>query len=265
MGSMDGQTALVTGAGSGIGRATALLLARRGASVALLSLSGVALDDSVEACIDAGANAIGIPCDVGNSTAVEDAFVFAEDLLGPIDMVLNNAGVSELGMIDDITDEQFDRLIGTNLAGAFYTLRSASRRMKKQQRGSVVNTTSDMAVMGQGGYTAYSASKGGVLSLTRAAAAELAVYNVRVNAVSPGATDTPLLQAEMDLSRDPIKEWEENKNTIPLGRVGSPDEVAEAVVFLLSDKSSYITGANLRVDGGRTSCFSVGNLSNGEM
>ena len=265
MTSMTGRVALVTGASSGIGRATASLLAQKGAAVALVALPGDDLDEAVAECGSYGVKAMGIGADVGDSAAVEGAFATAGEALGPVDAVFNNAGISVVAPITDITDEQWSRVLQTNLVGNFNVTRAAARVMKEIKRGAIVNTASDLSQLGQGGYTAYTATKGGVLAMTRAAAAELAVFNIRVNSVCPGAIDTPLLRWEFDKSPDPRAEQEENERTIILGRIGDSQEVARAVCFLLSDDASYITGANLAVDGGRTTCFPVGSIARGDV
>jgi NAD(P)-dependent dehydrogenase (short-subunit alcohol dehydrogenase family) len=262
---MTDRVALVTGASSGIGRATAELLATHGAAVVLLALPGPDLDDAVAACTARGARTAGMAVDVGDAAAVEDAFTVASGQLGPVDAVFNNAGTSVVAPITEITDQQWAHVLSTNLTGSFNVARAAARVMKTVRRGSIVNTASDLSQLGQGGYTAYTATKGGVLALTRAMAAELAVFNIRVNSVCPGAIDTPLLRSEFEIAPDPQAEQEENERTIVLGRIGSPEEVARAVVFLLSDAASYVTGANLAVDGGRTTCFPVGSIARAEV
>jgi NAD(P)-dependent dehydrogenase (short-subunit alcohol dehydrogenase family) len=265
MSSMIDRVALVTGGSSGIGRATAELLAEQGAAVALVALPGAELDDAVVACRKWGGPVLGVAADVGDAAAVEGAFATARQQFGPVDAVFNNAGTSVVAPITDITDEQWNSLVRTNLSGCFNVARAAARIMKTIRRGAIVNTASDLSLLGQGGYTAYTATKGGILSLTRAAAAELAIHNIRVNSVCPGAIDTPLLRSEFAIALDPRAEQQENERTIVLGRIGQPTEVARAVVFLLSDAASYVTGANLAVDGGRTTCFPVGSIARAEV
>jgi NAD(P)-dependent dehydrogenase (short-subunit alcohol dehydrogenase family) len=254
VGRMDGRTALVTGASSGIGRATATALARERAAVALFALPGDELDSAVEECRELGTPALGIGGDVADAGAVEAAFDEAE-ALGPVDAVFNNAGISIVVPISETTDEQWLRLIRTNLTGNFVVAREAARRMLPRGRGAIVNTASELALMGQAGYVAYTATKGGILSMTRALAAELAPRGVRVNAICPGATDTPLLQAEVETAEDPGEERSAIEASVVLGRLGRPEEIARAVVFLLSEDASYVTGAHWTVDGGRVEAF----------
>jgi NAD(P)-dependent dehydrogenase (short-subunit alcohol dehydrogenase family) len=135
--------------------------------------------------------------------------------------------------------------------------------MGPRGRGAIVVTGSELGILGQQGYVGYTATKGGVLAMTRAFAAELAPLGIRVNSISPGTTETPMLTAEFVAAPDPARERAENESTIPLGRFGQPDDIAAAVAFLLSDEAGYITGANLVVDGGRTSCFTIGTLGQG--
>jgi NAD(P)-dependent dehydrogenase (short-subunit alcohol dehydrogenase family) len=249
---MDGRVALVTGASSGIGRATATALAREGASVALVALPGDELDAAAAEC---GGRAIA--ADVGDPGAVADAFAQA----GPVDAVFNNAGISIVAPIAETTDEQWQRQLRTNLTGSFNVAREAARGMLARGRGAIVNTASELALTGQAGYAAYTATKGGVLAMTRALAAELASAGIRVNAVCPGAVDTPLLRAEFATAPDPDAERAENERSIALGRLGAPEDIARVVVFLLSDEAAYVTGSHYVVDGGRTGCFTVGSLA----
>jgi NAD(P)-dependent dehydrogenase (short-subunit alcohol dehydrogenase family) len=256
MSRMAGRTALVTGASSGIGRASALRLAQAGAQVALVALPGPELDEAAAECRSSGRAALALEADVGDAAGVVDAFARAERL-GPVDAVFNSAGTSLVASAADTTDEQWARQLRTNLTGSFFVAREAARLMAPRGRGAIVTTASELALMGQAGYVAYAATKGGVLAMTRALAAELAPYGVRVNAVCPGTVDTPLLQAEFEISDDPPAERRQTERSIALGRIARPDEIAAAVLFLLSDESSYVTGSHFVVDGGRTGCYAT--------
>jgi NAD(P)-dependent dehydrogenase (short-subunit alcohol dehydrogenase family) len=251
---MDGRTALVTGASSGIGRATALLLAGAGARVALVALPGSGLAEVAELCVQHGVEVTAVETDVSDPSDVDRAFVRAETL-GPVDAVFSGAGISTVLPATETSDEQWNRQLGVNLTGTFYVVRAAARLMVPRRRGAIVTTSSELALTGQAGYVAYTATKGGVLAMTRAFAAELAPHSVRVNTICPGTVDTPLLAAEFALADDPVLERAVTEQAIALGRIAGPEEIARAVVFLLSDDSSYVTGAELVVDGGRTGCY----------
>ena len=257
------RAALVTGASSGIGRATALRLAGEGAAVALVALPGAELEEAAELCRAAGPAALAIAADVADSAQVADAFDRA-DQLGALSAVFSNAGISVISPVSTTTDDDWLRQIHVNLSGSFYVCREAAKRMISAGRGAIVTTGSELGLLGQGGYVGYTATKGGVLAMTRAMAAELAVHGIRVNSISPGETETPMLMAEFAAAPDPAAEMAEHQASIPLGRIAQPAEIADAVAFLLSDDAAYITGTNLVVDGGRTSCFTVGSISRAE-
>ncbi|CAN5373330.1 3-oxoacyl-[acyl-carrier-protein] reductase [soil metagenome] len=260
MSRFSGRVAVVTGASSGIGRATALRLAQEGAAVALVALPGDALETAAHECQAAGVPALAVAADVGDPRQVATAFDRAETL-GPVSAVFSNAGISTVAAVVTMTDDDWLRQLRVNLSGCFYVAREAARRMLPARYGAIVTTGSELGVLGQAGYVGYTATKGGVLAMTRALAAELAGHGIRVNSVSPGETETPMLLAEFAQAPDPIAERAENEATIPLGRIAQPDEIATAVAFLLSDEAAYITGTNLVVDGGRTSCFSIGSIA----
>ena len=251
-GSMQGRVALVTGASSGLGRATAKRLAAEGASVALVALPGSELDSAAAECASTGVAVLAIGADVGASAEVESAFEQAAQL-GRVDAVFNNAGISDLAPVEHMTDEQWARVIRVNLTGCFYVARAAARTMIGNGGGSIVNTASDMAFVGElGGYTAYAATKGGVLAMTRVLAAELAPHGIRVNALCPGAMDTPMLASEFAAAPDPEKDRIDTIRRIPLGRTAHPDEIANVAVFLMSQEASFVTGAGWLADGGHT-------------
>jgi NAD(P)-dependent dehydrogenase (short-subunit alcohol dehydrogenase family) len=225
----------------------------------LAALPDSGLDQIASECEQLGVECISVPCDVSDPSAVNALFQRAAKS-GNLDAVFNNAGISIVAPLRETTDEQWIRLVAHNLTGSFNVARAAARAMLSRG-GSIVNTGSELALMGQAGYVAYSATKGGIVSMTRAMAAELVQHNVRVNAICPGAVDTPLLRAELAGYDDPASEALENERSIAIGRFGRPDEIARAVLFLLSDESSYGTGATLVVDGGRTSCLPTGSLA----
>ena len=201
-----------------------------------------------------------VECDVGSSEQVAAAFRRVEAELGPISAVHNNAGISAVAPLADTSDELFEQLLRTNLAGNFFVLREAARCMQPRRAGAIVNTASELAIIGQTGYVAYTATKGAILAMTRSAAAELASWGIRVNAVCPGTTRTPMFLREFDGALDPAAELRENEESVALGRIAEPAEIAEAVAFLLSSRASYVTGSQLVVDGGRTSCVAAGSI-----
>jgi NAD(P)-dependent dehydrogenase (short-subunit alcohol dehydrogenase family) len=257
---MTNRIAVVTGAASGIGLATARALAREGADVAILSRPDDDLLAASELVKAHGGKVLAIGADVGDSTAIRAAFDLIEDELGPIDAVHNNAGISAVSPLVETTDELLHMLIRTNLAGSFYVLREAARVMQPRRAGAIVNTASELALMGQAGYVAYTATKGAILAMTRSAAAELASWGIRVNAVCPGTTKTPMFLAEFDGVADPEAELADNAASVAMQRIAEPAEIGEAVVFLLSDRASYVTGTHLTADGGRTPCVPAGSI-----
>jgi NAD(P)-dependent dehydrogenase (short-subunit alcohol dehydrogenase family) len=238
---------LITGASSGIGTATARAFAARGAKVGLLGRRREALDQLVD---ELGAdNALALTADVADPGQVAAALDALVDRFGALDVAVNSAGVCPTLGLAETTPEAWQQVIDINLSGTFFVARDAGLRMRESGGGAIVNVASEMANMGAAGYVAYCASKAAVTGLTRALAVELAP-DVRVNAVSPGPIDTPMLDAEFEGTGDYEAALRESDARVPLGRRGTPEEVAEAIVYLAT--STYATGAALALDGGTT-------------
>lgn len=238
-------TALVTGGSRGIGRAVAQTLAAAGLQVFLTYVSKPEeADQTVRAITERGGRARAFRMDVGDAEAVS-AF-FRDEVRDKVELavLVNNAGITRDGLILRMKDEDFDRVLGVNLRGAFLCLREAAKIMSKQRHGRIINISSVVGQMGNAGQINYSAAKAGLIGMTKSAARELASRSVTVNAVAPGFIETDMTAALSDEARDAYAK------AIPLGRLGSAQDVADAVAFLASDKASYITGQILAVNGG---------------
>ena len=254
---MRGRSVLVTGAGSGIGRAVSLACASRGASLAALDIDVDAARSVAGESLAAGSpRSVGIACDVASEESVRSAFHTADQAIGNPDAVFANAGIEINGLLHEFELESWRRVVDVNLIGAFLTCREAVRRLVDAgSGGSVVCTSSPSAFVGfaGGGNSAYAASKGGLSAFVRSAALDYAPHGIRVNAVVPGATDTAMLVSRVVAGSEAAmveRIRASASEQIPLGRLGRPAEVAAAVVWLLSDDSSYVTGTNLVCDGG---------------
>ena len=243
---LSGQTALVTGASRGIGRAIALALGASGAQVACVARSVDKLTETVEAIRAAGGTAEMFACDVTNSESVEKAVDAVVEKFGKLHIVVNNAGITKDTLIPRMSDDDWDSVINTNLRGTFLFTRAATRIMMSARYGRIINISSVSGLMGNPGQANYSASKAGVIGMTRTVSKELAGRKVTVNAVCPGFIETEMTGALGDAILDEVKK------RIPAKRIGKAEEIAGAVLFLASDAASYITGQVITVDGGMT-------------
>lgn len=243
---LSGQTAVVTGASQGLGKAMAIELARNGARVACVARSAEKLADTVAAITQAGGTGEAFACDVKKKESVEQVIDGIADNWGRLDILVNNAGITRDTLLPRMTDEEWDDVIDTNLRGAFLFTRAASRHMMRARYGRIVNISSVSGIMGNPGQTNYSASKAGLIGMTRSLSRELAGRKVTVNAVCPGFIESDMTKALGDAILDEVKK------RIPAKRVGTAEDVAMAVLFLASPAASYITGAVLTVDGGMT-------------
>ncbi|MCI5883972.1 MAG: 3-oxoacyl-[acyl-carrier-protein] reductase [Clostridiales bacterium] len=242
---LENKIAVVTGAGRGIGRGIALALAREGAMVVVnYNGSKERAEEVVNTIEQAGGNAVAIQCNVSDFEAAKEFYAGVVKEYGKIDILVNNAGITKDNLMMKMSEDEFQSVIQTNLAGTFHGVKFVTRPMMKQRQGRIINIASVSGVTGNMGQANYSASKAGVIGLTKAAAKELASRNITVNAVAPGFIATEMT----DVLSDSVKE--SAVATIPLGHFGEVEDIAETVVFLASDKAKYITGQVICVDGG---------------
>ncbi|MGG1679161.1 SDR family NAD(P)-dependent oxidoreductase [Neobacillus sp. NRS-1170] len=242
-----GKTAIVTGGGGGIGRSTAILFAKEGAKVAVADIDSQLGEETVSLIKEAGGEAIFVKTDVSDSGQIKDLINITTNAYGGLHIMFNNAGIgnSEVRSVE-ITEEEWDRVVDINLKGVFLGIKYAVPELIKAGGGAIINTSSLLGLKGQKYMAPYNASKAGVVVLTQNAALEYGKYNIRVNAIAPGVIDTKI-----------IDNWKQNERKWPiiskanaLRRIGTPDEVAKAVLFLASDEASFVTGTTLSVDGG---------------
>ena len=244
---LEGKVAIVTGGSSGIGRATALVFAREGAKVVVADVAVDGGKDTVNFIKEAGSDALFVKCDVSQALDVEAMVKKAVDAYGHLDCAFNNAGVLVLGSTADCTEEDWDRVISTNLKGVWLCMKYEIPQMLKQRSGAIVNTSSVAGLIGSQGIAAYAASKHGIVGLTKVAAMEYAHAGIRVNTVCPAGTLTPmneLVQSNQPELGDYLQKMQ------PMGRLAKPEEIAEAALFLCSEACSFVTGVAFPVDGG---------------
>jgi len=240
----EGKVAIVTGAARGIGRAIAERLARDGADVVICDLQAEWLAETAGAIQAMGRRALPVAVDVGDGESVNACVAETVRAFGRVDIMVNNAGITKDTLLVRMTDEAWDDVLRVNLKGTFLFSRAAAKLMMKQRSGAIVNIASVSGVIGTPGQANYAASKAGVIALTKATANELAARGVRANAIAPGFISSKMTDA---LSEDVRNQY---LSRIPLGRFGTAEDIADAVVFLASEQSSYLTGQTLHVNGG---------------
>jgi len=241
---LDGKAALVTGASRGIGRAICRRLAEAGADVAGLDIDLGLMDETAALCGEEGAKFLALEADVRDFRQVREAVKKVVAEFDSLDVLVNNAGITRDNLLIRMDEADWDAVLDINLKGVFNGIKAAARPMMKQRSGTIVNIASVVGVIGNAGQANYSASKGGVIALTKTAARELAPRGVRVNAVAPGFIQTAMTDKLSEDARAHLI------GQIPLGRLGRPQDVAAAVLFLVGPDSSYITGQVVRIDGG---------------
>jgi len=241
---LAGKVALVTGAAQGIGRAIALLLAQNSADIVVSDINLEKAEETAKEIEGTGQRAMAIKVDVAHSGEVERMVQTILERFGHIDILVNNAGIARDKLILRMTEEDWDAVLNVNLKGTFNCTKAVVRHMSKQRSGKIVSIASVVGEMGNVGQANYSASKAGVIGFTKTIAREFAQRGINVNAIAPGYVETPMTDAL------PEKAKEELRRLIPMDRLGRPEDVAEAVLFLVSETSSYITGQVLNVNGG---------------
>ena len=246
------KVALITGAASGIGRASALRFAQEGAKVVAVDIQEESADETAVLIRAEGGTATSIYADVTDSDAVRRMISAAMEAYGRLDILFNNAGISIRGTILDMDEESFDQIFAVNVKGVFLGCKEAIPMMKSQGGGVILNTASQMGLVGVEASAVYPATKGAVIQLTRCLALDHAADGIRVNSICPGPIDTPLARRSREQTGDPEAALRERLGRIPLARIGTAEEIASVAAFLCSDEASFITGAAIVADGGWT-------------
>ena len=250
MGSLAGKRALITGGASGIGRATALLFVREGAAVSIVDLDEAGGQAVAHKIADEGGRAIFVRCDVSQAADCQRAVQQTVDELGGLDILFNNAGVIRRASVLETSEEEWDRVMAVNVKAVFLLSKCAIPVMAQAGGGVIINTASGWGLVGGRKAAAYCASKGAVVLLTRAMALDHGQQNIRVNCICPGDTDTPMLRHEARQLDESDERFLAKAAERPLQRIGQPEDIAQAALYLASDASSFVTGAALVVDGG---------------
>ncbi len=248
---LKNKIALVTGAGSGIGRATARCFAAEGATVIATDINEAEVLITQELVSRVGKCQV-LTVDVSQEQQVRKAIAHTVDMFGRLDIMHNNAGISIVKPITETTEADLDRLVGINFKGVFFGCKHAIAQMVKQEAGVIINTASELGVVGQPLFSAYCGTKGAVIALSRALSVEWVDRGIRVNALCPGPVNTQMLQTEFSLANNPQAEAKAAVASIPAGRLGTPEEIAKVALFLASDDAQFVHGAAIMVDGGKT-------------
>ncbi|HUN64319.1 MAG TPA: SDR family NAD(P)-dependent oxidoreductase [Candidatus Sulfotelmatobacter sp.] len=247
---LAGKIAVITGGGSGIGRSIALAFGREGAKVAVFGRTQATLDAVVKEIAGMGAEGLAVACDVTRTSEIGSAVETVERLLGAVNVLVNNAGILSVSTAETITEQDWDRVITTNLKGPFLMSRAVLPAFRRAGHGSIVNIGSVLGLVAMRDRAAYCASKGGLTLLTKAMALDHAHEHIRVNCICPAIVETELVKDLFDGTEQGRKARDARIGTLPLGRFGTPADIAELAVFLASDESSWMTGAAIPVDGG---------------
>jgi NAD(P)-dependent dehydrogenase (short-subunit alcohol dehydrogenase family) len=249
---LQGKKAIVTGGGTGIGRAIALALGRAGAKVAVLGRRRDVLREVAEQIKQAGGEAVAVTCDVSSDKAVRAAIGTADEVFEGLNVLVNNAGALSVSTVESIAEDDWDRVIDTNLKGPFLMSRAVLPAFHKARGGSIINVSSVLGLVGMKDRAAYCASKGGLVLLTKAMALDHAHQNVRVNCICPAIIETELVKGLFEDSEQGRQAKRARVATLPLGRFGRPEDIGDLAVFLASEESSWMTGTAIPVDGGLT-------------
>ncbi len=247
---LKGKRALITGAASGIGRATALLFAREGAAVSVVDLDAEGGRSVVSRIQEEGGRAIFVRGDLTRAADCESAVANTVSTLGGLDILFNNAGMVRRATVVELSEEEWDRVMAVNVKSTFLLCKYAIPVMAQAGGGVIINAASGWGLVGGPSAVSYCASKGAVVQLSKAMAIDHGPQNIRVNCVCPGDTDTPMLRAEAEQLGEPVDRFLAQAADRPLGRIGTPEDIAQAVLYLASDAASYVTGTALVVDGG---------------
>ena len=249
---LSGKRALVTGGASGIGAATAERFAAEGAAVAIADLDGPGTDRQVAAIRAHGGQAVGLVADVGDEASVTAMVDRAWEALGGVDILVNNAAIPMIGTVETLAGDDWDRVLDLDLSSIYRVSRAAWPRFVEAGGGTILNTASVAGVIGMAGQHGYSAAKAGVVMLTKCMALDGAAHGIRANCVCPGFVETPMANAYFDAQDDPEASKAAVNAAHPLGRMGQPDEIAAAFLYLASDEARWVTGTALVIDGGLT-------------